>query len=59
MPHCAIFSLVSPVKDKVSFELKILLKMCLEGPTGVGVDRKAEEFSEYLVPTCSSVSKMV
>lgn len=30
--HCAISPLPSPAKAEVSFELKILLAMCLEGP---------------------------
>ena len=43
-PIVPLFPLASLVKDELSFELRILLKMCLERPTGVWMDEKAEEF---------------
>lgn len=37
------FSLLNPALDEVLFELKILFEICLERPTGMWTDGKAED----------------
>lgn len=58
-PIVPLFPLPSPAKDELAFELKILLKVCLERPPGVWMDGKADKFVQYLLPICSNVNEIV